>query len=244
MYIHLAYRLRTFGMPAGLSVRSGTHSRTDRLSMFNSITRTIRPHLSRAGVRAVLVSAFIAIAGATLAGAQSNFAFWVGGTRLSYPGGVGNWGTSVGATGKFNVTTNFLLRGQFNVDRVQVSDINLPDFKGTQTMSFVCLGMGPEIGFGGKDFTFLAHVTIHGDIRTVSRILVENDKERVWKLTRFSLGLAGGAGFEFYITDNIGVELQAQYDVFNLDATALDPHWHALRVATGVQFYLGRNFER
>lgn len=150
----------------------------------------------------------------------------------------------MGATGKFNVTPIFLLRGQFNVDRIQLEHVSLPDFNGTQTMSFVCLGMGPELGVGGRDFTILAHLTIHGDIRTVSRILQENGNERVWKLTRFSLGVLGGAGFEFYITDNIGVEAQAQYDIFNFDHTALDPTWRALRLSAGVQFYLGMNFER
>jgi hypothetical protein len=212
--------------------------------MLRNIPGTFLSRPGRGQLCALLAMAFMAIAGGMPLRAQSNFAFWLGGTRLGYKDGVESWGTSVGATGKFNVTPMFLLRGQFNVDRVQLQNANLPDFKGTQTMSFVCLGMGPEIGVGGRDFTILAHVTFHGDIRTVSRILQENGNERVWKLTRFSLGVLAGAGFEFYITDNIGVEVQAQYDIFNLDTTPLDPSWRALRLSSGVQFYLGRNFER
>jgi Outer membrane protein beta-barrel domain len=199
---------------------------------------------ARGAMRLLLAAILLAIAGGGMLHAQSNFAFWMGGTLLRQENGIENWGTSVGATGKFNVTPVFLLRGQFNVDRIQMQNIELPDFTGTQTMSFVSLGMGPELEVGGKDFGILAHVTLHGTIRTVSRILEENGRERVWQLTRFSLGVLGGAGFEAYITDNLGFEAQAQYDIFNFDATPQDPHWHALRVSAGVQFYLGRNFER
>jgi len=183
------------------------------------------------------------IAGSELR-AQSNFAFWLGGTGLYHGVEQLSWGTSVGMTAKFNVTPIFLLRSQFNVDRIQYQDAGLPDYDGAQTMTFVCLGTGPEIEFGGRDFNVLAHVTIFGDIRTVSRILQEDGKEKVWMLTRCSMGVLSGFGVEAYITDNIGVELQGQYTIFNLDGTTLDPTWRGVRVAAGVQFLLGRNFVR
>jgi hypothetical protein len=176
--------------------------------------------------------------------AQSNFSFWMGGTATYFSSSAINWGTSVGANGKFNVTDIFLVRGQFNVDRVQLHDITLPDFQGTQTVSFVCLGAGPEIGLGNRDFDFLAHITPHGTIRTTSRIVTENGKERVWSLTQFSMGLVAGFGFEAFITDNLGVELQTQYDTYNFEGTEVDPFYKSIRALVGVQFYLGRNFLR
>lgn len=176
--------------------------------------------------------------------AQSNFSFWMGGTATYFGSSAINWGTTVGANGKFNVTDIFLVRGQFNVDRVQLRDISLPDFHGSQTVTFICLGTGPEIGIGNRDFDFLAHITPHGTIRTTSRIVTENGKERVWSLTQFSMGLVAGFGFEAFITNNLGVELQAQYDTYNFDGTDIDPHYKGLRALAGVQFYLGRNFLR
>jgi hypothetical protein len=204
--------------------------------------------VSVAGRGTRVLAWMLLVAGLLLAAAplraQSNFAFWVGGTQLSYHNGPSSWGTSVGATGKFNITPIFLLRGQFNVDRVQFQNAGLPEYDGTQTMTFIGLGTGPEIAVGWGDVDLLAHVTLHGDIRSVSRILDDNGAERVWKLTRFSMGVLAGAGFEAYITDNIGFETQAQYDIFNFDATPIDPHWYGLRISAGVQFYLGRNFIR
>lgn len=177
--------------------------------------------------------------------AQSNFAFWVGGTGLYYDGTAINWGTSVGTTAKFNAIPHLLIRTQFNVDRIQFHDLDLPDFQGTQTNTYVCLGFGLEAAAGNRDFNAFAHITPHGTVRTISRILEENDgRQKVWDLRRFSLGVIFGFGFEAYVTDNIGFEMQAQYNIFNLDHTDVDPIARGLRALIGVQFYLGRNFAR
>lgn len=177
--------------------------------------------------------------------AQSNFSFWVGGTGVYYDDKPLQFGTSVGANGKFNFTDLLLVRGQFNVDRIQMQDVRLPDFEGNQTVTFISLGAGPEIAAGTKDFEVLAHITPHGNIRTTSRILTGDDGQpKVWSLTRFSLGLIGGVGFQAYFTDNVGFEIQLQYDIYNFDETELDPGFRGLRALMGVQFYLGRNYLR
>ncbi len=176
--------------------------------------------------------------------AQSNFSFWFGGSAVYFGDSKINWGTSVGTNGKFNISDLLLVRGQFNVDRIQMKDAGLSDFKGSQTVTFICLGAGPEIGIGTRDFNFLFHITPHGTIRTTSRTLTENGKDRIWSLTNFSMGLVGGFGFEAFVTDNIGFELQTQYDTYNFDGTDADPFYKGMRAFAGVQFYLGRNFLR
>jgi hypothetical protein len=178
--------------------------------------------------------------------AQSNFAFWVGGTGVYYDHNDINWGTSVGVTAKFNVTRLLLLRTQFNVDRIHMQDVDFEDFDGDQTVTFVCFGLGPEIAYGGRDFNVFTHLTVHSTIRTMSRILTdEENRESVWELTRASVGLIGAVGFEAFITDNIGLEGQGQYDIYSFDHTpGIDPRYIGLRAIVGVQFYLGRNFAR
>lgn len=200
------------------------------------------PSISRFHLLVPLLLMF-GMAGA--ARAQSNFSFWLGGTGLYFDDTPINWGTSVGTTAKFNVLSHLLLRAQFNVDRVQLKDLELSDFTGTQTNTYVSVGFGGEFAMGTRDFNVFAHVTPHGSIRTVSRILpLDDGGEHLWTLRRFSLGVNFGLGFEAYLTDNIGFEMQAQYDIFNLDHSDVDPVARGLRSLVGVQFYLGRNFAR
>ncbi len=180
-----------------------------------------------------------------LAYGQSNFSFTFGVPSAYYDNGALNWGTSVGTTGKFNILPFVLLRAQFYVDRIQFRNVHVPDFIGTQTMTFICLGAGVEAAAGTRDFSLFGYVTPHGTIRTVSRILSdENGNQKIWILRRASMGAVFGLGFEAYVTDNIGFEMQAQYDIYNFDYTELDPIARALRSTIGVQFYLGRNFTR
>ena len=121
----------------------------------------------------------------------------------------------------------------------------LPDFQGAQTETFVCLGFGAELAAGTRDFNFFGYATPHGTIRTMSRILTDDaGNPRVWVLKRASLGVVFGFGFEAYVTDNIGFEMQTQYDIYHFDYTDLDPIARGLRATVGVQFYLGRNFVR
>ncbi|MEP7218275.1 MAG: hypothetical protein ABI876_05135 [Bacteroidota bacterium] len=178
------------------------------------------------------------------ASAQSNFSFWLGETAVSPGGGKGEWGTSVGANGKFNITDILLIRGQFNVDRAQLLNQVYPGFNGGQTVTFISLGAGPELAFGTRDYDIFFHLTPHGTIRSVSRIVTEGGTDRVWSLTRFSMGVLTGVGFEVFLSDNIGFELQGQYDVFNFDGSDTDPKYTGARGLAGVQFYLGRNFLR
>lgn len=176
--------------------------------------------------------------------AQSTFTFSLGGSGLYFDGEPITWGTSVGATAKFNVVPFTLVRLHFNVDRVQ-HEVNRPDFKGTQTSTFVNMGFGPEVAVGTRDFTAFLNVTPHGTIRTTSRILIQDDKsEKLWVLNRLSVGVIVGFGFEAHVTNSIGFEMQTQYDVLNLDHSDVDPIARSLRASVGVQFYLGRNFAR
>lgn len=176
--------------------------------------------------------------------AQSTFTFSLGGSGLYYDGTPVNWGTSVGATAKFNVLPYTLARMQFNVDRIQ-HEVDRSDFKGTQTSTFVNMGFGAEAAVGTRDFTAFLNLTPHGTIRTTSRILTQDDgSEKLWILNRFSVGVIVGFGFEAYVTNSIGFEMQTQYDVFNLDHSDVDPIARSIRASIGVQFYLGKNFAR
>src|SRR5690349_3513873 len=116
-----------------------------------------------------VVAAIFLLCGGTAARGQSNFAFMLGGAGVRFDDMETNWGASVGAIAKFNVTRLVLLRTQFNVDRVHLRDVHLDDFQGDQTATFVCFGLGSEIAYGGKDFNAFAHVTLHGTLRTLSR---------------------------------------------------------------------------
>ena len=192
-----------------------------------------------------VLALLLLLASGGVARGQSNFSFTTGISGAYYESSALNWGTSIGTTGKFNVLPFLLLRAQFYVDRNQFKNVVLPDFQGTQTITYVCLGFGAEVAAGSRDFNFFGYATPHGTIRTISRITTEPDSsQKVWILRRASMGVVFGLGFEAYVTDNIGFEMQTQYDILNFDFTDLDPIARALRATVGVQFYLGRNFAR
>ena len=180
------------------------------------------------------------------AAAQTNFSFFLGATSLASDLSTeANLGASVGLITKFNVIELVRIRGQVHVDKVQVKEVATGSFTGRESVTMVCLGFGGEFAVGGRDFDVFVNATPHGTIRTSFRTIDQEDGSvHVANLTRFSLGIAFGGGFEWFITDNIGLELQAQYDIFNFDYDETDPIHRGIRGFGGVQFYLGRNFAR
>jgi hypothetical protein len=177
--------------------------------------------------------------------AQSNFSFRIGATAIEDPDGTLNYGPNVGFGGKFNIMDLIRVRGQFDVDRVLLTDIRLPDFEGEETHTYICLGAGLEFVAGSSDLHFILNVVPHGAIRTNVRTIPNYDGSlRVTTLTRFSIGTVIGAGGEFYLTNNIGFEALAQYVIFNFDQTELEPMNTGFRATLGMQFYLGLNYVR
>jgi hypothetical protein len=194
---------------------------------------------------ALLFCVAIVVASSIDARAQTNFSFFLGATSLSTdanPSAV--LGASVGLTTKFNIVEILRIRSQIYVDRVQV-EAEAGGMQRDESVTMVCLGFGAEAAFGGRDVDVFVNATPHGTIRTSFRTTERSDGTvEVANLTRFSLGIVFGAGFEVFITDNIGFELQGQYDIFNFDHSETDPVHRGVRGLAGVQFYLGRNFAR
>lgn len=178
--------------------------------------------------------------------AQTNFSFFLGATSLkSDATPVASMGASVGFITKFNVVELVRIRSQVNVDKVQVDQVTIGNFTGRESVTMVAFGFGAEIAVGGRDVDAYINATPHGTIRTAFHAEDRSDSTiHLSDLTRFSLGIAFGVGFEVFITDNIGFELQAQYDIFNFDHSDIDPTLHGIRGFAGLQFYLGRNFAR
>ncbi|HVK37393.1 MAG TPA: hypothetical protein VNA88_02590 [Candidatus Kapabacteria bacterium] len=188
----------------------------------------------------------MALLAATPVIGQTNFSFFLGATALeSQLSPATNLGASVGLITKFNVVELVRLRGQVHVDKVQVDDVTIGSFHGRESVTMVCFGFGGELAVGGRDVDVFVNATPHGTIRTTFRTETADDGSvHVSSLTRFSLGMVFGAGVEVFITDNIGFELQAQYDIFNFDHDETDPLYTGTRALAGLQFYLGRNFAR
>lgn len=186
------------------------------------------------------------VASACAASAQTNFSFFLGATSLaSERTPVASLGASIGFITKFNVVELVRIRSQFNVDRVQVDDVRIGSFRGRESLTMVCLGFGAELAVGGRDADVYINATPHGTIRTAFRTEDRSDSSvHVSDLTRFSIGATFGAGFEVFITDNIGFELQMQYEIYNFDHDDADPVHRGVRGFAGLQFYLGRNFAR
>jgi hypothetical protein len=191
---------------------------------------------------AALALALGALASAPLR-AQTNFSFFLGATSISSDqSDETNLGACVGLTTKFNAFELVRLRSQVHVDKIQIDDRS---GYGRQSATMVCLGFGGELVAGGRDIDLFVHATPHGTIRTLFRTEQQSDGSvHVSDLTRFSLGIVFGAGFEWFITDNIGFELQAQYDIYNFDHDDADPIYRGVRGIGGLQFYLGRNYAR
>jgi hypothetical protein len=182
---------------------------------------------------------------AVSASAQSNFSFRIGAAALVEDNGKTHYGPNVGFGGKFNITDLIRVRGQFDVDRVLLTDVVLPDFQGEQTQTYVCLGAGLELGLGTDVINFILNVVPHGTIRTNVRTVTHDDGTLgVRSLTRFSLGMIAGAGGEVYVTNNIGFEGLFQYVIFNFDTIEVEPINTGYRATLGMQFYLGRNYVR
>lgn len=193
-----------------------------------------------------LVSALACLAAAVPLRAQTNFSFFLGATALETEHSPQtSYGASIGLITKFNVVELVRLRGQIHVDKVQIDEVTRGAFEGRESVTMVCFGFGGELAAGGRDLDAFVNVTPHGTIRTAFRTQNRDDTTvHVDNLTRFSIGVVVGAGFEVFITDNIGFELQAQYDIFNFDHDETDPRYTGVRGFAGLQFYLGRNFAR
>lgn len=194
--------------------------------------------------RFVALALLLLLAGGS-AHAQSNFSFRIGATAIEDPAGTLNYGPNVGFGGKFNIMDLIRVRGQFDVDRVLLTDIRLPDFNGEETHTYICLGAGLEFVAGSEDLHFILNAVPHGAIRTNVRTVTRPDSTlTVTTLTRFSMGMVMGAGGEFYLTNNIGFEALFQYVIFNFDQTELEPMNTGFRATLGMQFYLGLNYVR
>lgn len=177
--------------------------------------------------------------------AQSTFSFRLGAASILTDAQKGHVGPSVGLAGKFNVVPAMRIRGQFDVDRIQMDDARLRGFSGDQTLTFVTTGFGLELGGGSNLVNVFAHLVPHGTIRTTIRNREDSiGRPYVTSITRFSLGLSTGAGIELYLDDNIGFELIGQFLVYNFDTGPGDPSHRGFRGTAGVQFYIGRNFVR
>jgi hypothetical protein len=195
-----------------------------------------------------LVGLALLIAGLSAAPlrAQTNFSFFLGATALASDNSAKtDLGASVGLITKFNVLELIRLRGQVHVDKIPVEEVTSGAFHGGESVTMVCFGFGAELAVGGRDVDVFVSATPHGTIRTAFRTVDADDGSvHVGNLTRFSIGIVFGGGFEVFITDNIGFELQAQYDIFNFDHDETDPIYTGVRGLAGLQFYLGRNFAR
>lgn len=201
-------------------------------------------HRARSFAGAGLLLALL-ICSTELAHAQSNFSFRIGASAVDSPDGGTHYGPNVGFGGKFNIFDLIRVRGQFDVDRILITDVTLPDFQGEQTHTYVCLGAGLELGLGTELLNFIVNVVPHGAIRTNTRTTANDDSTlSVTSLTRFSMGMVMGAGGEFYLTNNIGFEALFQYVIFNFDQTELEPMNSGFRATLGMQFYIGRNYVR
>lgn len=202
--------------------------------------------MRRIGPTAAFVLLALSLAAPGRLGAQTNFSFFLGATALeSENSPKRSLGASVGLTTKFNVLELLRIRSQIHVDKVQVDEVVSGSWHGRESVTMVCFGVGAELAVGGRDLDVFINVTPHGTIRTAFRTEDRVDGAvRVDNLTRFSIGMVFGLGFEAFITDNIGFELQGQYDIYNFDHSEIDPIHKGLRGLAGVQFYLGRNFAR
>lgn len=207
--------------------------------------KRIRALSRNALVRCANVALLLSLV-ATRAPAQTNFSFFLGAVGVTTETSPQtNIGASVGLTTKFNVIELVRIRGQVNVDKVQLSDVRAGGHSRSESVTMVCFGFGAEVAIGGRDVDVFVNATPHGTIRTAFHTEDRPDGTvHVADLTRFSLGMAFGAGVEVFITDNIGFEVQAQYDIFNFDHNEADPIHRGVRGLAGVQFYLGRNFAR
>jgi hypothetical protein len=201
---------------------------------------------SRSGIVCTVLVTLLPLVAPASSAAQTNFSFFLGATSLeSDLAPKANIGASVGLITKFNVLELVRIRSQVHVDKVQVEEVTSGTFTGRESVTMVCLGFGGELAVGGRDVDVYVNATPHGTIRTSFRTIDQPDGSvHVANLTRFSLGVVFGAGFEWFITDNIGFELQAQYDIFNFDHDETDPVHRGIRGFGGLQFYLGRNFAR
>lgn len=178
--------------------------------------------------------------------AQTNFSFFLGATSLESQNSPGrHLGASVGLITKFNMIELVRLRSQVHVDKVQVDNVTSGSFRGRESVTMACFGFGAEVAVGGRDLDVFVNATPHGTIRTAFRTVDgDSGSVHVGSLTRFSIGMVLGVGVEVFITDNIGFELQGQYDIFNFDYDETDPALTGFRGLAGLQFYLGRNFAR
>jgi hypothetical protein len=177
--------------------------------------------------------------------AQPNLSFTLGATDARIASGTDYVGLSIGGMGKFEISDHIRIRGQFNVDKLQLEQNSPQNVGKDQSQTFMCLGAGVEGAIGTKDFKVFANLTPHGTIRTTMRTGVADGGDvRFVSVTRFSMGAVAGAGAEVFITDNLGLEGQLQYDIFNFDSDAGDPQFKGVRVLLGLQFYLGLNYRR
>lgn len=197
------------------------------------------------GMRLLLLVPLCLAAEQEQAGAQANVTFRSGAVGLDAGHGALDFGTNVGIIAKFNVTPLFRLRTELDIDRSAMKDVSMGSYHGDQTAAFSSFGVGTEVELGNKDYAIFANLTPHMTLRTTTRVLKPVMAEQeLAENSRFSLGASAGLGAEMFITNNIGLELQAQYVVFNFDHDDADPRYTGIRIDAGVQFYLGQNFER
>jgi hypothetical protein len=204
------------------------------------------PRAHRSGLfgRLVPLIALTVIGGSGQALAQANVSFRSGLCALPSNGQM-NWGTNVGLVAKFDATRLIRLRSQIDLDRAAMLDVAMGSYHGDQTATFTSLGFGVEFETGTRDYALIAHVTPHMTIRTTSRILMDAaGRQDLSDVARFSLGTTFGAGGEVFLSNVIGLELQAQYVIFNFDHDESDPQYKGIRLDAGIQFYLGQNFKR
>jgi hypothetical protein len=177
------------------------------------------------------------------AAAQSNFSFELGGTSMTAGEVVPYVGVSIGSILKFGISPILRLRTQLYVDKLQVSR-NPESFDGNQSVTFTVFGIGVEAAYSTKDFSVFVNATPHGTVWTTMHSGVVDNSVDVVSVTRFSGGMVFGAGAETFITDNVGLEGQVQYDIFNFDGSKGTPRHIGVRAMLGLQFYLGLNYQR
>ncbi len=203
----------------------------------------------RAGsaLRALLLPLIVVaalLAATATASAQANISFRTGVAGVYLKDNEPDWGTNVGLVAKFNITDAFRIRSQIDLDRVALRDVTIGSYFGDQTSTFTTIGFGGELELGGRSLGVVANLTPHMVLRTTSQLKRESDgREYLEDVARFSLGASIGIGGEWFITNNIGLEAQGQYLIYNFDHDETDPRYFGLRLDIGVQFYLGKVLE-
>src|SRR5688572_5059705 len=105
----------------------------------------MRESIRGRGHRCIALIAVLFMCCANELPAQTNFSFFLGATSLkSDVTPVASLGASVGLITKFNVVELVLIRGQINVDKVQVDDVTVGNFSGRESVTMVCFGFGAE----------------------------------------------------------------------------------------------------